>query len=182
MTERVHIRQRYREEFEQIGEIDLRKRLEAGQFDDDKRKAGWAWLDDKAHGEERGLQGQATRLARAQRFENQYLAGLRACCPDHLRCRTVLQQPASKRCDATGHHAEALAPTQALNHLYPAPPVPALGRLQRCFTGQDLRPQPSRWQIIPVEELGFAAVRKANFDEPHCGTASCLMMRGVMAL
>ena len=53
MSERVHIRQRYREEFEQIGEIDLRKRLEAGQFDDDKRKAGWAWLDEKAHGEER---------------------------------------------------------------------------------------------------------------------------------
>ena len=62
MTERVHIRQRYREEFEQIGEIDLRKRLEAGQFDDDKRKAGWAWLDEKAHGEERAYRARQLAL------------------------------------------------------------------------------------------------------------------------
>jgi hypothetical protein len=53
MTERVYIRQRYREEFEQIGEWDLRKRLEAGLFDEDKRKWGWVWLDEKANDEAR---------------------------------------------------------------------------------------------------------------------------------
>ncbi|MGY4369216.1 hypothetical protein ACVW1A_005281 [Bradyrhizobium sp. LB1.3] len=53
MTERIHIRQRYREEFEQLGEVDLRKRLEAGMYDEEKRKHGWAWLDEKANGEER---------------------------------------------------------------------------------------------------------------------------------
>ena len=53
MTDRIHIRQGYRHEFEQLGEIDLRKRLEAGLFYEDKRKHGWAWLDEKENGEER---------------------------------------------------------------------------------------------------------------------------------
>lgn len=55
MTDRIHIRQGYRHEFEQLGEIDLRKRLEAGLFDKDKRKHGWAWPDEKANGEERRI-------------------------------------------------------------------------------------------------------------------------------
>lgn len=55
MTERVHIRQRYREEFEQLGIFDLRKRLEAGLYDEEKRKHGWAWLDEQANAEERAF-------------------------------------------------------------------------------------------------------------------------------
>jgi hypothetical protein len=63
MTEHhVHIRQRYREEFEQIGETDLRKRLERGLFDEEKRKHGWAWLDEKAHGEERAYRARQLAL------------------------------------------------------------------------------------------------------------------------
>src|SRR5437764_334586 len=53
MTERVHIRPRYREEFEQLAGFELRKRLEAGLYDAEKQKQGWAWLDEQAHGEER---------------------------------------------------------------------------------------------------------------------------------
>src|SRR5438105_4605066 len=44
MTERVCIRQRYGEEFKQIGKSDLRKRFEACLFDEDKRKWDWVWL------------------------------------------------------------------------------------------------------------------------------------------
>jgi hypothetical protein len=33
-----------------------------GQFDDDKRKAGWAWLDEKAHGEERAYKARQLAL------------------------------------------------------------------------------------------------------------------------
>ena len=62
MTERVHIRQRYREEFEQLGEFDLRKRLEGGLFDEDKRKWGWVWLDEKANGEERAYRARQLAL------------------------------------------------------------------------------------------------------------------------
>jgi hypothetical protein len=65
MTERVYIRQRYREEFEQIGEWDLRKRLEAGLFDEDKRKWGWVWLDEKANDEARA--NRARKLALQER-------------------------------------------------------------------------------------------------------------------
>ena len=108
VTERVHIRQRYRQEFEQLGEIDLRKSLRLVQLDEDKRKAGWAWLDEKAQGA--SLQGQTTCLARAGRSKNQHLAGLRACCPDHLRCRTA-PQLALKHLDATGHRTEAVIAT-----------------------------------------------------------------------
>jgi hypothetical protein len=53
MTERVCIRQRYREKFEQIGKSDLRKRFEAGLFDEDKRNWDWVWLDEKANDEAR---------------------------------------------------------------------------------------------------------------------------------
>jgi len=53
MTERVCIQQRYREEFEQIGKSDLRKRFEAGLFDEHKRKWDWVWLDEKANDEAR---------------------------------------------------------------------------------------------------------------------------------
>ena len=62
MTERVHIRQRYREEFEQLGEFDLRKRLEGGMYDEEKRKHGWAWLDEKANGEERAYRARQLAL------------------------------------------------------------------------------------------------------------------------
>jgi len=51
MTERVYIRQRYQEE--QIGKSDLRKRFEAGLFDEDKRKWDWVWLDERANDEAR---------------------------------------------------------------------------------------------------------------------------------
>jgi cytochrome c-type biogenesis protein CcmH/NrfG len=51
MTERVYIRQRYREE--QIGKSDLRKRFEAALFDEDKRKWDWVWLEEKANDEAR---------------------------------------------------------------------------------------------------------------------------------
>ena len=68
MTERVYIRQRYREEFEQIGEWDLRKRLEAGLFDEDKRKWGWVWLDEKANDEARAYR--ARQLALQERNDH----------------------------------------------------------------------------------------------------------------
>ena len=62
MTERVYIRQRYREEFEQIGKSDLRKRLEAGLFDEDKRKWGWVWLDEKVNDEARAYRARQLAL------------------------------------------------------------------------------------------------------------------------
>jgi hypothetical protein len=62
MADRVHIRQRYREEFEQLGVSDLRKRLEAGLFDEDKRKSGWAWLDEQANSEERAYRARQLAL------------------------------------------------------------------------------------------------------------------------
>jgi hypothetical protein len=37
------IRQRYREEFVQLGAVDLTTRLNAGLYDEDKRKAARVW-------------------------------------------------------------------------------------------------------------------------------------------
>ena len=68
MTERVCIRQRYREEFEQIGKSDLRKRFEAGLFDEHKRKWGWVWLDEKANNEARAYK--ARQLALQERNDH----------------------------------------------------------------------------------------------------------------
>lgn len=64
MTGLVHIRQRYRDEFEQLGADDLRKRLQAGIYDDDKRKAGFLWLDEQEHGEDRTYKAEQLRLQR----------------------------------------------------------------------------------------------------------------------
>src|SRR5450755_4573791 len=49
------IRARYRTEFEQIGVDDLRKRLVAGLFDEEKRRHGYLWLDEQEHGEDRAI-------------------------------------------------------------------------------------------------------------------------------
>lgn len=62
MTERVHIRQRYRDEFEQLGEFDLRKRLEGGLYDEEKRKHGWAWLDERANADDRAYKARQLTL------------------------------------------------------------------------------------------------------------------------
>lgn len=75
MTERVHIRQRYRDEFEQLQETELRKRLDAGLYDEEKRKHGWAWLDERANGEERAYRArQITLQERNDRRSNISLA------------------------------------------------------------------------------------------------------------
>jgi hypothetical protein len=58
MTEPIHIRQCYREEFEQLGAFELQKRIESGLYDEEKRMHGWAWLDERARGEERAYRAQ----------------------------------------------------------------------------------------------------------------------------
>ena len=107
MAERGHVRQRYREEFEQIGEIDLRKRLEAGQFDDDKRKAGWAWLDDKAHGEERAYR--ARQLALQERNDLKTSISLGFALVALIISVSMYSAAGFKTLRRHGHHAEAFA-------------------------------------------------------------------------
>jgi len=58
------IRQRYREEFEQLGAFDLTKRLNAGLYDEDKRKATRIWLDEQEHGEDRAYKAEQLKLQR----------------------------------------------------------------------------------------------------------------------
>jgi hypothetical protein len=58
------IRQRYREEFEQLGAFDLTKRLNAGLYDEDKRKAARIWLDEQEHGEDRAHKSEQLKLQR----------------------------------------------------------------------------------------------------------------------
>jgi hypothetical protein len=51
--------------------------------------------------------------------------------------------------------------------------VPCPGLLQRLFAGENIQSQPPARQIIPIEESGFAAIRKANLEAPAHGQASC---------
>ena len=60
------IKQSYRNEFEQIGVEDLRKRVAANIFDDEKLKQAREWLDEKDHGETRDFaQEKILRTARS---------------------------------------------------------------------------------------------------------------------
>lgn len=61
----MEIRRRYRDEFEQIGPIDVRARIRAGLYDDDKRKQAYAWLDETERGEDRALMRSQARDARS---------------------------------------------------------------------------------------------------------------------
>jgi hypothetical protein len=58
------IRQRYREAFEQLGAVDLTQRLNAGLYDEDKRKAARIWLDEHEHGEDLGYKAEQLKLQR----------------------------------------------------------------------------------------------------------------------
>jgi len=51
-------------EFEQLGVGDLQKRLDRGLYDEAKRKAAHAWLDDQEHGEDRRFKAEQLRLQR----------------------------------------------------------------------------------------------------------------------
>jgi hypothetical protein len=58
------IRQRYREEFEQLGVDDVRKRVAASLWDADKLKGAREWLDEKEHGEDRAYKAEQLKLQR----------------------------------------------------------------------------------------------------------------------
>lgn len=58
------IRQKYREEFEQIGVDDLRKRVAASTFDAEKLQYAREWLDEKEHGEQRQSTREQIEIAR----------------------------------------------------------------------------------------------------------------------
>jgi hypothetical protein len=56
------IRERYREEFEQLGVVDLTKCLNGGMYGEDKRKAARVWLDAQEHGEDLAYRAEHVRL------------------------------------------------------------------------------------------------------------------------
>jgi hypothetical protein len=58
------IRQRYREEFEELGVDDVRKRVAASIWDADKIKGAREWLDEKEHGEDRAHKTEQLNLQR----------------------------------------------------------------------------------------------------------------------
>ena len=58
------IRQRYREEFEELGVDDVGKRVAASLWDADKLKAAREWLDEKEHGEDRAYKAEQLKLQR----------------------------------------------------------------------------------------------------------------------
>jgi hypothetical protein len=58
------IRQRYREEFEELGVDDVRKRVAASIWDADKLKGAREWLDEKEHGEDRAHKAEQLNLQR----------------------------------------------------------------------------------------------------------------------
>jgi ABC-type uncharacterized transport system permease subunit len=71
MAEQVSIPQLYREEFEQLGVFELRKRLEASTYNDaDKQKHGWAWLDEQANAEERAYRARQLTLQERNDFRS----------------------------------------------------------------------------------------------------------------
>jgi hypothetical protein len=58
------IRERYREEFEQLDVDDVRKRVAVSLWDADKLKAAREWLDEKEHGEDRVYKAEQLKLQR----------------------------------------------------------------------------------------------------------------------
>jgi L-fucose isomerase-like protein len=50
-------------EFDQLGPIDVRRRIEHALYDDEKRKEAYAWLDEVEHGPERALMKEQARVA-----------------------------------------------------------------------------------------------------------------------
>jgi hypothetical protein len=52
-----------------------------------------------------------------------------------------------------------------------------LGQLQSLLAREQLPSRAPTRDIIPIEEPGFPAIRKANSKLPHIGTASCFVMR-----
>lgn len=61
----AQIRARYREEFEQIGPDDVRSRLKAHLYDQEKSEHARRWLDEKDHGEDRSLKRESNQIARS---------------------------------------------------------------------------------------------------------------------
>jgi hypothetical protein len=58
------MRQRYRDEFEQLGQDSVRRHISAALYDSDKMKAAYEWLDEKEHGEDRTLAREQISIAR----------------------------------------------------------------------------------------------------------------------